>query len=177
MNGPNLQGTLYLQGQTIDIVSFDKDSFVINWSIEAGDTVGTHFHDKMEEHLQMLEGTLEFKMNGKREVRTKGEEILIPPNLVHSIHNVSDNIARCVVTYKPCNDLEKSFAILFSFHPDNRLNLSDLFTYFYIARGLNIKKWFQVHPPIVMKILMLTGYIIGKLAGWDKKVNEFKGKL
>ena len=177
MNGPKLQGTLHLQGQTFDIVSFDKDSFVMNWSIEAGDIVGTHLHDKVEEHFLMLEGTLEFKMNGKREVRSKGEEILIPANLVHSVRNVSDGIARCVVTYTPCNDLEKGFAILFSLRSDKRLNLSDLFTYFYVARGLGIKKWFLVHPPIVMKILMLTGYLIGKLAGWDKKVNEFKGKL
>jgi len=177
MNSPNLQETLYLQGQAFDIVSFDKDSFVMNWSLEAGDTVGTHFHDKVEEHLLILEGTLEFKLNGKREVRTKGEEILIPANLVHSIYNVSGNTTRCVVTYTPCNDLEKSFAILFSLRPDNRLNMSDLFTYFYIARGLGIKKWFLVHPPIVMKILMFTGYVVGKLAGWDKKVNELKGKI
>jgi len=75
MTTPNLQGTLYLQGQTFDIVSFDKDLFVMNWSIEAGDTVGTHFHDRVDEHFLVLDGTLEFKMNGKREVRTNGEEV------------------------------------------------------------------------------------------------------
>jgi len=100
MTEPNLQGTLYLQGQTFDVVSFDKDSFVMHWSMEAGDSVGTHIHDKVDEHLQMLQGTLEFKMNGKREVRTTGEEILIPAHLVHSIHNVSGGTARCVMIWK-----------------------------------------------------------------------------
>ena len=78
MAEPNLQGTLYLQGQAFDVVSFDKDSFVMNWSIEAGDTIGTHYHDKVDEHFLMLEGRLEFKTDGKREVRNKGEEIQFP---------------------------------------------------------------------------------------------------
>lgn len=49
-----------------------------------------HFHSALNELFLVLEGELEFNINGERRVVKKGESVDFAPNSIHTFRNASD---------------------------------------------------------------------------------------
>ena len=54
----------------------------------------------VDELLMVLEGELELKMQGRRVRPKRGEEVLIPANVRHTVLNVGGTTARWLYGYK-----------------------------------------------------------------------------
>jgi quercetin dioxygenase-like cupin family protein len=67
--------------------SFDENSFVMNWTMEAGGAVPQHVHKYMDEHFTITKGEILFTVNGKKIIKKEGEELFIPKGTAHSIKN------------------------------------------------------------------------------------------
>ena len=60
-----------------------------------------HFHNKFTELFFMLEGEIEFIINGKTRIAKPGDYIDLPPHTVHTYKNRSDSISRWLNIHSP----------------------------------------------------------------------------
>lgn len=60
-----------------------------------------HFHTKMAELFMVLEGEMEFMVNGEIKHLKKGESIDLPSNVLHTFKNVGDTPCKWVNIHSP----------------------------------------------------------------------------
>jgi mannose-6-phosphate isomerase-like protein (cupin superfamily) len=66
-----------------------------------GDGPGEHSHHEEDDSFYMLEGELVFVVDGEEVVAGPGTFLLVPPDVPHSFHNGSDQVARFVNVHAP----------------------------------------------------------------------------
>ena len=64
-----------------------------------------HIHHAHEEGFYVLEGKLEFKVNGEIIHAGTGSFVLVPIGVAHTFSNPSDQPARCLSTFTPARYL------------------------------------------------------------------------
>jgi mannose-6-phosphate isomerase-like protein (cupin superfamily) len=60
-----------------------------------------HFHKSLKESFLIIEGEMEFIVNGEIKVLKAGESIDIPPNTIHTFSNTSDNPCKWINIHSP----------------------------------------------------------------------------
>ena len=60
-----------------------------------------HLHNSYREAFIVLEGEMEFMINGEIKTLKAGESLEIPPNTVHTFNNRSDQICKWVDIHSP----------------------------------------------------------------------------
>jgi len=66
-----------------------------------------HYHKIMEENFLILEGEIEFTVDGKTTVCKKGDLIHIEPNEKHYLKNIYDGVSKAVFCLGPAADADK----------------------------------------------------------------------
>jgi mannose-6-phosphate isomerase-like protein (cupin superfamily) len=66
-----------------------------------GDGPGEHAHVAEDDSFYMLEGELVFVVDGEEIIAGPGTFLLVPPDVPHSFHNRSDQVARFVNVHAP----------------------------------------------------------------------------
>jgi uncharacterized protein YndB with AHSA1/START domain len=65
-----------------------------------------HVHTDQTEHLEVIEGTLEVGMNGRKHLLRAGESIVVPPGTAHTQRPSDDGEGRVRITVRPAGDME-----------------------------------------------------------------------
>jgi quercetin dioxygenase-like cupin family protein len=78
-----------------------KHTSMFDWTIPAGFATGRHVHRVQEETFYMLEGECEWHVGDKVVQATPGTYLFIPPGVPHNISNISDKVARVLMTVSP----------------------------------------------------------------------------
>lgn len=60
-----------------------------------------HFHNSFKESFLIIEGEMEFFVNGNIKVVKAGESVDIPPNTLHTFANKSDKLCKWVNIHSP----------------------------------------------------------------------------
>ncbi|WP_324719990.1 cupin domain-containing protein [Salinimicrobium sp. HB62] len=60
-----------------------------------------HCHAKYHEAFHILEGEMDFIINGSRKTIKKGESVDLPPNTVHTFKNSGDKVCKWVNIHSP----------------------------------------------------------------------------
>ncbi len=60
-----------------------------------------HYHKSYNEVFMVLEGEMEFVVNGNLKTFKKGEAVDLPPNTVHTFANKSDELCRWLNIHSP----------------------------------------------------------------------------
>jgi len=60
-----------------------------------------HYHAKTNEFFMVLEGEIEFMIDGQTKVVRKGESMDLPSNLVHTFNNVGNETCKWVNIHSP----------------------------------------------------------------------------
>ena len=60
-----------------------------------------HFHNSFKESFLIIEGEMEFFINGKIMVKKAGESIDIPPKTIHTFANKSDKLCKWINIHSP----------------------------------------------------------------------------
>jgi mannose-6-phosphate isomerase-like protein (cupin superfamily) len=66
-----------------------------------GQGPGEHSHVGEDDSFYMLEGELVFVVDGDEVVAGPGTFVLVPPDVPHSFHNATDQVARFVNVHAP----------------------------------------------------------------------------
>ena len=154
--------------------SYDENSFVMNWTVEAGGKVPPHVHFHMDEHFKIMIGEVLFEVNGEKIIKTVGEEFFVPRGIIHSVTNAIKGQASMTVTYSPCADTHRMFQILSTLDNEKPDSMMNMMKYFYLVPRLGLKEFSTIHPAFLMN--MVTGIVnlMGKLSGWNRLVDKYK---
>jgi quercetin dioxygenase-like cupin family protein len=105
-----------LDGQTWNILDqtyipkhVSEHSFSWQATFPAGSFVPLHIHPKQDEFLYLLEGSLEFTLDGKPLKAAPGDLVSLPLGIPHSIHNRSGGIVKCLFWVSPTGKLYDYF--------------------------------------------------------------------
>lgn len=60
-----------------------------------------HVHSEEEETFYIVEGELEFQIDDKYHIASKGDFVYIPPGTVHRFKNIGDTTSTMLVTFSP----------------------------------------------------------------------------
>jgi quercetin dioxygenase-like cupin family protein len=156
--------------ETFHPESFDTNSFIMNYKLEAGGMVPPHAHLYMDEHFSVIKGEMKFKVNGKTILKKAGEEIIIPKGIKHSIANAGKEKVEMTVKYMPCSDTHHFFEIISTLDNIKPATMKTLMQALFIADQLNLKQFSHPQPMIANKIIMFILKGVGKLSNWDKLV-------
>ncbi|MBP7478230.1 MAG: cupin domain-containing protein [Chitinophagales bacterium] len=154
--------------------SYDENSFVMDWSIEAGGSVPPHVHHYMDEHFLITKGEITFQVNGEKITKKPGEDFFVPKGIVHAVNNAVKGQSCITVTYSPCADTHRMFQILATLDIENPGSMINMMKYFYLVPKLGLKEFSSIHPPFIMSMMGGIVSVLGKIAGWDKLIVKFK---
>lgn len=92
-------GTRRIDLQRHDLGVPGREVIQVRVELDPGVTFGNHWHPG-EEIVYVLEGTLEYRVEGKPPVRLKaGEVLFIPARTIHAASNVGTDIGAELATY------------------------------------------------------------------------------
>ncbi len=60
-----------------------------------------HFHSALNELFMVLEGEMEFMINGEIKIVKEGESVDLPPNVIHTFKNVGASTCKWVNIHSP----------------------------------------------------------------------------
>lgn len=78
-----------------------RHTSMFEWTIPPGFFTGLHVHRVQEETFYVLEGESDWQVGSERVRATPGTYLFLPPGVPHNIGNVSDRIARVLMTVSP----------------------------------------------------------------------------
>lgn len=154
--------------------SYDEGSFVLNYTLEKGGMVPPHMHAHMDEYFSIVKGEMRFVVNGKAITKKAGEEIVVPRGVKHSIKNAGSEQVEMNVKYVPCADTHRLFEVVAAFDEKDPGKVMNMFKAFYICHKLKVKEFSAPQPAFVGSILKSIVFVMGRLNGWDKHIEQFR---
>jgi quercetin dioxygenase-like cupin family protein len=74
-----------------------------------GHVPGMHVHPIQEERFEVTDGTMRFKLGGKKVIAHPGDVVVVPPGVRHKFVNAGDEEARARVEVRPALRMEQLF--------------------------------------------------------------------
>jgi len=171
-----------ISGETFKALSFSKEAFVMQWTVEPkGYVPFEHIHLKQDEIFYVRKGALKIIMNGREYIAGQGETVVVPKGIAHIASNNSGSILDCVVEYKPGLDHDKFMQCLCGLTNDKLFDARggiDIPKMGYclvqmkaqcMARPTNI-------PAPLFNMALRLFYVKGALSGWKKLYEKYTGK-
>ena len=96
-------------GQTYVPKTLTEESFSWHATLPPGTFVPPHIHPTQDEFIYMLEGRLDFLLDGREYFATAGDFIRLPMNIPHGIFNKQEQTAKCFFWVTPTRKLYDLF--------------------------------------------------------------------
>ena len=96
-------------GQTYVPKTLSEQSFAWHATFPPGTFVPPHIHPTQDEFIYMLEGRLDFLLDGRDYVATAGDTVRLPMQIPHGIFNKSDQPVKCMFWVTPTRKLYDLF--------------------------------------------------------------------
>ena len=108
--GTGLEGISWnILGQTYVPKSLSADSFSWHATFPDGTFVPPHVHPTQDEYLYILEGRLDFWLDGEETQASAGDTVRLARGLAHGIFNKSGATAKCLFWVAPTGRLYDLF--------------------------------------------------------------------
>ena len=108
--GTGIDGIIWnILGQTYVPKQVSENSFSWHATFPSGTFVPPHIHPTQDEFIYMLEGRLDFVLDGKEFIGTSGDLIRLPMNIPHGIFNKQEQTAKCFFWVSPTRKLYDLF--------------------------------------------------------------------
>ncbi len=108
--GQGIEGIVWnILGQTYVPKHVSETSFSWHATFPPGTFVPPHIHPTQDEFLYILEGKLEFLLDGKPAEASPGDLVRLPMGIPHGIFNKSDATVKCLFWVSPTRRLYDLF--------------------------------------------------------------------
>ncbi|MGH2701685.1 MAG: cupin domain-containing protein [Actinomycetota bacterium] len=87
-----------------------------------GGFINKHMHPKQQERVEVVSGTLQFRIRGRDRSLSAGETLVVNPGEAHEVHNKSGANAVFVVEARPALRTERGLEIIFGLAKDGMTN-------------------------------------------------------
>ena len=87
-----------------------------------GGFIRKHMHPNQQERVEIISGTLRFRIRGRERSLASGETLAVNPGETHEVHNESRTDAIFVVEARPALSTERGLEIMFGLAKDGMTN-------------------------------------------------------
>jgi quercetin dioxygenase-like cupin family protein len=105
-------------GQTYIPKQLSESSFSWHGTLPAGSFVPPHSHPKQDEFVYMLQGKLDFVLDGAEASAEPGDLVRLPMGRPHGIFNQTDQDVKCLFWVSPSRRLYDLFWAIHDMGPD-----------------------------------------------------------
>jgi quercetin dioxygenase-like cupin family protein len=135
-----------------------------------GFVAAEHIHPYQSERFEILEGVVEFKLDGETVVSREGDVVMVEAGAAHQFRNIGTEGVRFLTEVRPALSFETFLETMFGLAADGRTNRSGMPNPFRLAVIMN--EHFDLvrlpFPPAWMQKLGLTlGAPLGRLLGYE----------
>lgn len=82
-----------------------REDLLVDVWVEPGGNQPLHFHPALEERFEVLDGRFRFRLGRRRMVAHRGDEIVVPAGVKHSVKNVGNRAGSLRVEVHPAGEL------------------------------------------------------------------------
>jgi quercetin dioxygenase-like cupin family protein len=121
-----------------------------------GAVAAKHVHAYTTERFEVVSGTVRFHVDGRDELARPGQQVEVPPGVVHDWWNVGDDDAHVLVDIRPAQRFELMIQNLYGLANDGKTNargVPRLLPLALFAREFRREGEFVRPPRIVQRIL------------------------
>ncbi len=171
-----------VSGETFKTISFSKEAFVMQWTVQPkGYVPFEHIHLHQEEIFHIQKGAIKIIMNDREYIARAGETVAVPQGVPHIAFNNNGEVLDCIVEYKPGLDQDKFMQCLCGLTIDKQMDSKGGISipkmgYFLkkmkakcMARPTNI-------PAPLFNIALHFFYVRGVFSGWKKLYEKYTGE-
>ncbi|CAG9620441.1 cupin domain-containing protein [Sutcliffiella rhizosphaerae] len=113
----------YPDGRSVTFLEQDGDILLLEHRImKAGAMNGPHWHPELTETFSIQEGQMQFLVDGKETVLSKGETITILPNQVHQFWKIGESELVATHEIKPPGRHWQMFALTHKLEMEGKVN-------------------------------------------------------
>ena len=87
-----------------------------------GGFIPRHRHPLQQERVEVVSGTLRFRIRGRERSLESGETLVVNPGEAHDVHNESGEVAIFVVETRPALKTERGLEIIFGLAKEGKTN-------------------------------------------------------
>ncbi len=147
-----------------------KSLFVHVWNRVGAQGPPEHMHPKQIETFEVISGTAGFKLNGKEQILTSGQRIIVPMNTPHKFWNAGNNELEMTGELQPALRTEFFLETMYSLAQKGKVNKNAIpksFLHFMSILNEYYGETFIVGLPIgIQKFMVKIFGRLGKLLGY-----------
>jgi quercetin dioxygenase-like cupin family protein len=143
-----------------------------------GWVAGKHTHAYITERFEVLSGTVRFHIDGRDALARPGEQVEVPPGVVHDWWNVGDDEAHVLVDIRPAERFELMIENLYGLANDGKANargVPRLLPLALFAREFRREGEFVRPPRIVQRLLFSVLAPLARARGYRAINPEYLG--
>lgn len=144
----------------------------------AGAVAAKHVHAYITERFEVLSGTVRFHVDGREEVLGPGQQVVVPPGVVHDWWNIDDDEAHVLVDIRPAERFELMIQNLYGLANDGKTNhrgVPRLLPLALFAREFRREGELVRPPRIVQRILFAALAPLARARGYKAIYPEYLG--
>ena len=169
-------------GETFKAISFDKDAFVMQWTVQPkGYVAFEHIHLNQDEIFHIEKGEIKIVMNGKEHIAAQGDTVTVLKGVAHIAYNNKENILDCVIEYKPALDHDTFMQCFCGLVNDRLLDTKggiDIPRMGYFLTRMKARCMTRPTeiPAPLFNLALRFFYFRGVLSGWKKLYEKYTDK-
>ncbi len=149
----------------------DEEMVLIDTTVAPnGFVAAEHIHPYQSERFEILEGVVEFKLDGEIVVARPGDVLMVGPGAAHQFRNIGEDEVRFLTEVCPALSFEEFLETMFGLAADGKTNSKGMPNPFQLAVVMN--EQFDLvrlpSPPAWMqKTGLAFGAPLGRLLGYE----------
>ena len=133
-----------------------------------------HIHARQEERIEVVSGTVSYRLGGKEYCLTAGEFVVLPPGRSHTLWNSGDEQVHAIMEARPALMLETTFETLYGLARDGKTNKQGTPN---LLQGAVIglaSDTFLARPPVfVQRIFLAVLAPLARLFGYRSRYPQY----
>jgi quercetin dioxygenase-like cupin family protein len=133
-----------------------------------------HVHARQEERIEVISGTVSYRLGGVEHQLSAGEVAVLPPGVPHTLWNSGGDEVHTLMEARPALTLETTFETLFGLARDGKTNKQGTPN---LLQGAVIgleSETFLPRPPIIVQRGLLTVVVpLAKLLGFRSRYPQY----
>jgi quercetin dioxygenase-like cupin family protein len=135
-----------------------------------GFVAAEHIHPHQSERFEVLEGVVEFKLDGEVVVARAGDVVMVEAGASHQFRNIGEQEVRFLTEVRPALSFEAFLETMFGLAADGKTNAKGMSNLFQLAVIMNeqfdlVRLPFP--PALLQKLGLALGAPLGRLLGYE----------
>jgi quercetin dioxygenase-like cupin family protein len=134
--------------------------------LKPGASITQHIHPHQEERLEVISGSVRFRIGGVEQSGSAGQPLIVPPGTSHGFWNSGGDEAHVIVEFRPALRIETYFETSFGLAQEGNTGLSKLLRMAILLHEYENEVYPAWPPLFVQRILFGLLTLVGRVFGY-----------